>query len=318
MFDKIIDFAKDMKNKVLYYILIIASTFYLLTKSWKGVEETYTSIIKSLKTILYHSLSVGFIIAIFIGVKYLLKLSDKKSRERIEWYNKPIVLETEDKQYVNAKLKERDERFNGEYCKTLDILISNPSDTLIGYLKGVLFICNDKTRIAKVKFETYNLRKSNSERIFYDKVNDQIRNWDSFEIFIEKIKRDDIIEENMMIKSSLILRTYYKELNLSRFYDFSILGIRTNYNLVWLKEKMKLDIIPAIKFFYSKKTYYRERRPLHLELKDLIKRLLRFSLVVLVFFLILALGILALIDMCEMLQVIYKVWNNYFNHIAKL
>jgi predicted PurR-regulated permease PerM len=81
---------------------------------------------------------------------------------------------------------------------------------------------------------------------------------------------------------------------------------------------MKLDIIPVIKFFYSKKTYYRERRALRLELKDLIKRLLRFSLVLLAFFLILALSVLALIDIIEMLQVIYRIWNNYFQYITKV
>lgn len=314
MFDKIIDFAKDMKNKFLYYVLIIASLFYLLTKSWKVAEETNTAIVKSLTVILHHLLSLGFIIAIIIGIKYLFKLSEKKSRERIECYNKPIVLENKDEKYINVKLIELGERFNGGYCKTLEILISNPLDTLIDYSRGVIYIRNDNKRVDKIKFETYNLKKTNFERIFYDKIDDRIRNWDRFEIFIEKFKKNDIIEENIMITSPLIIRMHCMELNLSKFYDFSILGIRTNYNLAWLKEKMKIDIIPEIKYFYSKKN----KRLLNLELKDLINRLLRFTLVSLVLFLILALIILALIDIYKMIKVIYTIWNNYFQQITKL
>lgn len=314
MFDKIIDFAKDMKNKFLYYVLIIASLFYLLTKSWKVAEETNTAIVKSLKVILHHLLSLGFIMAIIIGIKYLFKLSEKKSRERIECYNKPIVLENKDEKYINVKLIELGERFNGEYCKTLEILISNPSDTLIDYSRGVIYIRNDNKRVDKIKFETYNLKKTNFERIFYDKIDGRIRNWDRFEIFIEKFKKNDIVEENIMITSPLIIRMHGMELNLSKFYDFSILGIRTNYNLAWLKEKMKIDIIPEIKYFYSKKN----KQLLNLELKDLINRLLRFTLVSLVIFLILALIILALIDIYKMIKVIYTIWNNYFQQITKL
>ncbi|ENK1244380.1 hypothetical protein AB2063_002571 [Clostridium botulinum] len=314
MFDKIIDFAKDMKNKFLYYVLIIASLFYLLTKSWKVAEETNTAIVKSLKVILHHLLSLGFIMVIIIGIKYLFKLSEKKSRERIECYNKPIVLENKDEKYINVKLIELGERFNGEYCKTLEILISNPSDTLIDYSRGVIYIRNDNKRVDKIKFETYNLKKTNFERIFYDKIDGRIRNWDRFEIFIEKFKKNDIVEENIMITSPLIIRMHGMELNLSKFYDFSILGIRTNYNLAWLKEKMKIDIIPEIKYFYSKKN----KQLLNLELKDLINRLLRFTLVSLVLFLILALIILALIDIYKMIKVIYTIWNNYFQQITKL
>ncbi|AUN04857.1 hypothetical protein [Clostridium botulinum] len=314
MFDKIIDFAKDMKNKFLYYVLIIASLFYLLTKSWKVAEETNTAIVKSLKVILHHLLSLGFIMAIIIGIKYLFKLSEKKSRERIECYNKPIVLENKDEKYINVKLIELGERFNGEYCKTLEILISNLSDTLIDYSRGVIYIRNDNKRVDKIKFETYNLKKTNFERIFYDKIDGRIRNWDRFEIFIEKFKKNDIVEENIMITSPLIIRMHGMELNLSKFYDFSILGIRTNYNLAWLKEKMKIDIIPEIKYFYSKKN----KQLLNLELKDLINRLLRFTLVSLVLFLILALIILTLIDIYKMIKVIYIIWNNYFQQITKL
>lgn len=318
MFDKIIDFAKDMKNKALYYVLIIVSSLYLVTKSWKVVEETNIAIVKSVKVILYHSLSVGFIIAMYIGVIYIFKLSERKSQEKIEWYNKPIELESKDEKYINTKLREVDRRFNGEYCKTLEILISNPSDILINYLRGVVYLCKDNKRIYKIKVETYELEKANCERIFYERINDQIRNWDNFEVFIEEIKRNDIIEENIMIRSSLIIRTHYIELNLSRFYDFTICGIRTKYNLAWLKKKMKINIIPAIKFFYSRRTYYIEKQPLYLELKDLSKRLLRFTLVIIIFLLILALGIIALVDICELIRGIYIIWNEYFQQITKL
>lgn len=318
MFDKIIDFAKDMKSKAWYYGLIIVSTFYLVTKSWKVVEETYIAIVQSTKMILYHSLSIGFIIAMYIGVMYIFKLSERKSQEKIDWYNKPIELEKNAEKYIYTKLREVERRFNGEYCKTLEILISNPSDIVVNYLRGVVYLCRDNTRIYKINVETYELKKTNFERIFYERIDDKMKNWDSFEVFIEEIRRDDSIEKNIMIRSSLIIRTHYIEWNLSRFYDFTICGIKTKYNLAWLKEKVKISIIPAIKFFYSRRTYYIEKQPLYLELKDLSKRLLRFTLVIIIFLLILALGILALVDICELIRDIYIIWQEYFQQITKL
>jgi hypothetical protein len=97
-------------------------------------------------------------------------------------------------------------------------------------------------------------------------------------------------------------------LNLHRFYDFRFLGVRTKYNMVWLKDKIKCKIFPSVKFFYSKT----------IELKDGLIRFARFSLIILGVLLVLSLVIFTVTDIVKMFISICTIWKSYFQQISRL
>ncbi len=61
-----------------------------------------------------------------------------------------------------------------------------------------------------------------------------------------------------------------------------------------------------------------DRRPIYIELKDLVIRLIRFLLVVFAAILIVSLMAIMLIDIEKMFISMFIICKNYFHHVAKL
>jgi hypothetical protein len=316
----IIDFIKDKNKSIAYCIFFIAIICFFSVKNWGVVEETYHTTYILLTNLLHHIISVIFILTILVGTKFILNYSNKKSLEDInDYYEQEIILESEYNKYISIELKENIETLNERYGKKLEVIIKNTSNLTIDYIKGNVFLYDSrKNRIKSVEFETKNLRKSYSDRIFCDLLDGKERIWSEFDSHIIELKAGDEVQQNFFIEGRRVIRTYSIILNYSKFYDYKILGIRTKYNLVWLKNKIKRELIPAVKFFCSKKVLYMDKHHLYTELNDLIIRLIRCLLVLLTAVLIVALMIAILIDIQKMFVSMFGIFKDYFQHVAKL
>ncbi|AVQ39093.1 hypothetical protein C7M56_10490 [Clostridium botulinum] len=316
----IIDFIKDKNKNITYCLFFIGLICFVSVKNWGFVEETYHMAYSIFIILMNHIISMIFIVTILVGINLILKHSDKKSMEDINnYYEKELVIKSSKNRNPAIELKENREKLNNKYGKSLEVIIKNTIDSTIDYIRGTVFLYdNEKKRIKSIVFEIKNLRKSYSVRIFYDLLDIKERNWSEFDGFIEEYKIGDEIQQNFFIEGRKVLRPHFIILNYSKFYDYKILGIRTKYNLVWLKNKIRHELVPAVRFFYSKKVWYRDRRAIYIELKDLVIRLLRFLLVVIVAILIVSLLVIILIDIQKMLISMFNICKNYFQHVAKL
>ncbi|MBV4429548.1 hypothetical protein [Clostridium tyrobutyricum] len=317
MLELIIDFIKDKNKGLTYCILMVALTLYISSKYWKFVQQTYRTIYKILIIFMHHIISIVFIIVILIGIKIIFNLSDKKSKENIDnYYKKPLILDLQYNRYFRIELIERYERLNEKYGDTLKVIIKNIMNSDIDHIKGSIFLYDEnKVRVKNIKLETKNLQDSYSDLVFYNLIDMSSRNWKEFDVYIDEFRIGDVIQENFNIQGKKAIRTQFLTLNYLKFYDYKIFGINTKYNLVWIKEKIKYEFLPSISFFYSKKEYYRDRCPLYIELKDLLKRLIRFLVVIFVTILIVSLIIIALIDVEKMFISIFQILKTYFQKI---
>ncbi|QIB27926.1 hypothetical protein [Caloranaerobacter azorensis] len=317
MLDRIIDEIKE-KSVVIYTIILLSFTCFLLVKFWNLVVLTREALFKSVIILALHWESILFIIVLFITVRYLFKLSNEKSQEEIDRYHKPLEVESKCRRYISAKLIERYGKLNNVYGKILEIVIRNESHSDINYVKGYISLYKDFTRISKIDFEIDNFRKLFSERVFYDFIDHKKLFWDGFDIYVYQIRIGDKIDNNFTIEGNHFIRTHYLELNLEKFYDFRIFGVKTKYNLAWLKKKVREKILYGIQFFYSERRihFYQKSFLLKLIDIDIISRYLRFLLVIFVLFIILLAIVFLLTDIGKVLLALYEVWKYYFQQIA--
>ncbi len=224
-------------------------------KNWGFVEETYHAAYSLFIILMHHIISMIFLVTILVGIKLILNHSDKKSMDDINnYYEKELIIKSSNNRYLAIELKEYHKILNDKYGKTLEVIIKNTIDSTIDYIRGTVFLYNNqKKRIKSIEFETKNLRKSYNDRIFYDLLDIKERNWSEFDAYIEEYKAGYETQQNFFIEGRMVLRTHFIILNYSKFYDYKIFGIRTKYNLVWLKNKIRHELVPAIRFFYSKK-----------------------------------------------------------------
>lgn len=317
MIDRIIDEIKT-KSTYIYITILLVFVYYLVVKFWGLVALTGETMYQSIIALVPHLGSILMAVILLATIMYFLKLSDKKSKERIDEYDKPLKVESEGKGYISAKLIERYGKLNNTEGEILEVIIKNESDKDIDYIKGYVVLYKQFTRISKIPFEFDNLREVYSERIFYNFVDHKKLFWDGFDIYVSEIQFNEKTERNFAIRGNHFVRTHYFVLNLNKFYDFKILGIRTRYNLVWLKEKIKKEILVRVRHFCSKRVIYFHRRLFFLELRDRILRYLRVILVVLVLLIILLAIVLLLIDIIKALGILFVIWKEYFRQIVNL
>ncbi|MFL0194413.1 hypothetical protein ACJDU8_02325 [Clostridium sp. WILCCON 0269] len=315
----IIDIFKDFKIKVFYFIAGIMVILYTLVKYGEVTEKTYKVLISTLHIILLHWVSVIIIVGFIIGVVKILKYSDEKSNERIKKYNKPCVIESHKNNYIDVKLIEKKETMEGKWGETLEILLKNVLDTTINELQGSIHLYIKQKRIKKIDFKIENLRASYVERVFYELISFKERNWDEFDVFIQKIKISEKIEENFFIYGKIMIRTYYMILNFEQFFDYKCIGIRTKYNLVVLKEILR-KACSYIMFFSlrKRKVYFNEKHSLYLAFKDLIWRFVKFLIVIAILFLMFLPILYSGVEIFKVTVSLYYIWKDYFQQIVKV
>ncbi len=317
MFDKIIDEIKARNGTLYTGILIIAGCF-LIAKFGDKVILIKEALFQSIILFLPHMGSIIFVVVLLVIKKYLFKLSDKKSQEKIDQYNKPLIAESKDNKYFSVKLIEKYEKLDKEYGNTLQIIIKNKSVNRIEYLKGYISLYKNLIKISQVDFEINHMDKYSGEKVYYDFIDHNKLFWDGFDIYVSKIKSKDKVEEDLFYEGNHFIRTHYFLLNIDSFYDYKICGIRSKYNLIWLKEKFRRIIVARIRHSCSRHIIHFRRIPFIQSLKEGFFRLIRISLVIIGTLIVLIGIFLVLFDLGNMFIDLFHLWKEYFIKIADM
>lgn len=310
MLDKIMDEIKT-RNEKLYIFILMIMLILLIAKFWDRVILINEILFKSMAIVLNHIVSSIFVIILIVFKIYIFKLSDEKSQEKIDAYNNSLIEESKNNGYFSVKLIERYEKLNKDYGNTLQIIINNNSDERIEYLKGYISLYKNFIKISQVNFEINHIDRNYGEKVYYDFIDHNKLFWDGFDIYVSKIKIRDKVEEGLFYKGTRFTRTHYLILNLNRFYDYKICGIRTKYNLIWLKENFRRNVLYRIRYFCSHNIIYLKKIPLIEYLKRSIFRLIRISLVITSVFTIFIGILLALLDVGDFCIDLFNLWKNY-------
>ncbi|WP_460292812.1 hypothetical protein [Clostridium tertium] len=252
---EILSTLKKLKNKNVLlwsFLLILFLIIYIVLN--KDITIKVVNISKELAIIiLNHILSIALLVIIFTITKKCFKYSDMKSQEDIDFIYKPRPYYIEHK-YIKIELVDRKEGDRGISRNFLEINIKNNYSEIIKKVKGRIFIYKNRKRVRTINFDVEYLQEGYSEIVFFDFLNIRDINWDEVDLFIEKIELENNYYENLFIKGLNLIRTYTEILNYNKYYDNRILGIRTRYNLIFLKNKIK-DIINMIKFHWNINVY---------------------------------------------------------------
>lgn len=307
----ILELLKNLNKKI--YISFLFIVILLNFGIWKTLGLHKDLIIKSSKLLLHSAWSIIFLFILLICIISLLKKSDRESKKKIDEYlYKPCNYQTEG-DIVNANYtKVYREKSSNEIAGSITITINNISKDKVDYLKGLVYFYKDKTRVKKLDFEIFDLNAGFSEQIFKGVIKGDTRdllNWDFFELFILELKDSQRILTNKTLKSNTYYNTHYFILNIDKFYDYRILGFKLKYNLAWIKQKLRTEIIPRVKFLYQRKTYYIGGKvPLLKGLFELIQRFIAFTFVYVLFFLFILLVIYSVYDIYNFVIMLFKLW----------
>ncbi|PAD75342.1 hypothetical protein, partial [Paenibacillus campinasensis] len=277
----LLELLKNINKRI--YLLSLAFVVVINLGVLKGFDTQKERLLTSGMKVLYSSWSLLLIIIVLVSILKLLRVSDRKSRERIkEHLYSPFDYETEG-DFVNVSVHRyyKDEIKKG-ILEIIEVKLNNISNEDIELIRGFVYFYKDKTRIKTINIELYNLRGGFSERILQSDNNDKshLLDWDSFELFVSELTTKQNQIQNTYFRSKLYIKTHYYILNYEQFVDYKFLGIRLNYNLAWIKRVLNTQVVPRITFFYKRKIYYVGKSPpLIKELISLIQRFIAFTII---------------------------------------
>ncbi|MBU5351096.1 hypothetical protein ACN9MH_11670 [Paenibacillus silvae] len=307
----ILELLKNINKRIYLFFLFIV--ILLNFSIWKALKTNKEFIIKTSNLLLGSAWSFVFVTVLIISVLVLMKKSDRESNKYVhEHLFQPSKYET-DGNIVNASfIKAYKNKGSNEIVGSIKVKINNLSEDKIDLIKGRVFFYKEKTRMKRMDFEIVDLNAGFSELIFFSHVNDDINylmDWEFFELSIIELKRNQSVVTNKTYRSKTLYKSNYFILNIDKFIDYRILGIRLKYNLAWIKRKLRTKIIPRITFLYKRKTYYLNSKPPCLkELFALLQRFIAFTIVYtcVIFFIILI--IYALYDIYSFINNMIKLW----------
>lgn len=255
MDQKLLDIIGKLKKNHMYlYIFLVGLIFiiYFRLNLNKLLNlNNWTQIVIIMKEIsiimVNHLLIIVFAIASFITIKKWFKYSDIKSREKIDFINKPTINIIKSK-YIYIEIIEKLGEINGR-VKVLEINIKNKFSDRLCYLEGKIFLYRNQKRIKVIKFNVEHLDHGYKESIFYNPLKGNEIYWNEADVFIDKIEFQNEFEENIFIKGVQFFRTYTEILNYDKYYDYKLFGIRTKYNLVYLKERIR-ELKSRLKYYW--------------------------------------------------------------------
>ena len=259
------------KHVIVYFIVFIIIFVVYLNSNKEMVTNVFSTGAELFKIVVSHILSILIIFISIFGVRKCFKYSDIRSQENIDFLHKPIPKYITGS-YVKIMIIEKNEEFNFERKKLLEISIKNKNNETINYIKGKVFIYDNHKRVMVVNFEVEHLRPSYSEIVFNDVISRQALYWNEANLLIDEIKIGDYCNKNIFVDGFHFFRTYTEILNYDTYYDYKFWGLKTKYNLVFLKEKMR-EFKRMIRFFWKRNTFSFTRR-LKLGKKKIIMRII--------------------------------------------
>ncbi|WP_036217419.1 hypothetical protein [Lysinibacillus sphaericus] len=187
---------------------------------------------------------------------FVLVYSDKKSQEKIDEYNsqgESHIVNVDN--LISGHIEISQKYYVG---KELLINLKNISGEKILKMNGFISLYIGKVRVKKLQFNINMLKVGYSECI-YQSVNEiELLRFEDFDIYI-----DEMVIENRVIKEIHKMGPRFARipfvLNYDKYYDQKLFGIKTRFNLVWIKEKTR-QIYRYVRFKYSKKKYGKQNQ----------------------------------------------------------
>ncbi|HBC94994.1 MAG TPA: hypothetical protein DCZ10_19380 [Pelotomaculum sp.] len=192
-------------------------------------------------------LAMIIIISLFILFRYSHYKSNINVQEDLYRYNQPYKLYSNKFKGIyflladyNSSYSKRDKKVN-----TFQI-INNNEDLSIVNAKGkiTLFSNGTETRFAKCfekNFEISNLKSNTELQVLTIPINLEAYSLIRFEVELNNLfLSDDSCYNNIALNSHLYIRNTARILDHIELYDHKLLSIKTNYNLKWLKQKIRL------------------------------------------------------------------------------
>lgn len=266
-FLELLKMAKNQRFLALTLFILVIGT---LIKSISNFKK-FSSLDKILNLILLNWYNLLYVVILAFIFIYLLKTSHKKSEDFLnDYYNKEEILDVAVNKLLTGTIKiSRNLRFDDEII----VSVKNISDERISYINGFISIYKNKIRIKKLPINIKMLDIGYSE-VIYQSVDDfKLFNFDEFDIYIEEVKTKSETLREIYEPGPLFVRTYSLILNREKYIDYRLFGIKTKYNLVWIKQKFE-EVMSRIKFLYKKKRYGNQN--LLRELSSLIGRSILF------------------------------------------
>jgi hypothetical protein len=307
---ELLELLKNINKRI--YLLSLVFVVIINLELLKGFDTQKERLITSGMKVLYSSWSLLLIIIVLVSILKLLRISDRKSRERIkEHLYSPFDYETEG-DFVNVSVHRyyQDEIKKG-ILEIIEVKLNNISKEDIELIRGFVYFYKDKTRIKTLNIELYNLRGGFSERILQSDNNDKsnLLDWDSFELFVSELTTKQNQIQNTYFESKLYIKTHYYILNYEKFVDYKFFGIRLNYNMAWIKGVLNTEVAPRIPFLNKKNINYVDKpRPLIKELVSLLQRFIAFTIKYILLFLVSMLILYAVIDVIRLLVELARLW----------
>lgn len=244
MINQFVDFIKEKYPKF-YLFLLLGISLYLYRYQ----------LISIVHIAIDHYISLIFITTILVVMQHAFKYSDIKSNIEIDSYYQPIEVKSNCNYGVSAYLKESFGLVDGNYKRLLQVTISNESNADIKEIKGFFYLyhryltrddnCFTDKRLMKVAFHIDNLYHHCREVIVAQPVEWKIASWNCFDVYVSSIvSGSGEFIRPFRLYSNQINRTYALALNFKKYYDYKLLGIRTKYNLAWLKRYVQEYVIP--------------------------------------------------------------------------
>ncbi|MCL1696543.1 hypothetical protein [Lysinibacillus sp. BPa_S21] len=250
-----IELLKVAKNpKYLALTLMILTLGGSINFFYKFVKlESFQMIIE---IIMSNWLYILYAVVFTLANIFVLLYSDKKSQEKIDEYNSQ-----EESHIVNVdNLISGHIKISQKYYVGRELLIklNNISNEKILKMNGFISLYKGQVRVKKLQFDINMLKAGYSECI-YQSVNEvEILRFEDFDIYI-----NEMVTENESISEIHKMGPRFARipfvLNYDKYYDKKLFGIKTRFNLVWIKEKTR-KVYLYIRFKYSKKNYGKQKQ----------------------------------------------------------
>jgi hypothetical protein len=309
MISVIVNYIKE-KSKLLYTIAVIGVIYYFIYSQWSEFKSNWYSLIPIIKIISIHISSVLLILTFICATIFLFKISNRKSNEKMKDYLKSQKIEVETDKFfrpIGAAVIEEYDFLEGIETKTIKIKVINTEENLIEFIDGFISFYYEKERVKVVPVKIKQLYKGYSERVYYNKVDKDTINWNHFDFYITEMKINDEIYTNVRLRSPSVYKTYYFYLNMDKFIDKKLFGIRTKYNLVWLKEKFRTGF-RLVRFFCSPKKYHIKNGRVYTNTWRKIYSLLKNLVVYALFGSLILLFLMSSLDIIEMFREIADIF----------
>lgn len=311
LLNKIANLVK-LKSTRIYVVFMLAALAVFSYNNYSVFIKGFRYLYNLLIELKHHWITFTIIVIAILLIKKVFNISDKKSKIKIDEYHREIVDKTQVIEGLSFKCVENNDKYKNYSKKIYMYAISE--DVYIKHIKGEISFYNGNYAYEKdiclfrLPFEFNNFQKNSIEILYNDY---KYIDWNYYCVYIIEMDNDNGFFNGLKYRSKGFHRTRFMEYNSHRFYDYKFCGIKTKYNLIWLKERIN-DIKSALSFFYSKKRFYfgGKKIPLYDRIFDPPIRILKRILVLIIYLIPILLTFFLVYDLWKAIYIIIKYLGN--------